>query len=333
MKSKIWVICLMMAVFLITSGGPVWTQEQNDTSPSDSPEMVFPEDALDLSTPEGVPDLAVPETVPEEKGVDPSNLLMSMEFDKFVLGPEDIIQISVWGNSELTAEMPIRPDGLISYPLLGDIQAKGLTPSELKQRVTTDLRNYITDASVTVIVKEINSIKISIAGEVNRPGTYNINRPLTLLHLFAMAEGFTVKADLKKSYILRNGKKLDINFFALVKQDDFAQNILLKDNDLIFIHDNFQSRINIMGEVNKPQVIDFQEGMTVLDAVLMAEGLTEIARPKGTKVYRRTEGQDGMGSNIEKINIELDKVIFQGDLSKNIRLKSSDIILIPRSFF
>lgn len=324
---------LMLTGFLIANGGPVWAQELKDLSPSDSPEMALPEDALDLSTPEGVPDLAVPDNVPRQKGIDPASVLMSMEFDKFVLGPEDIIQVSVWGNSELTAEMPIRPDGLISYPLLGDIQAKGLTPSELKQRITTDLRNYITDASVTVIVKEINSIKISIAGEVNRPGTYNINRPLTLLHLFAMAEGFSVKADLKKSYILRNGKKLDIDFFALVKQDDFTQNILLKDNDLIFIHDNFQSRINIMGEVNRPQVIDFQEGMTVLDAVLMAEGLTEIARPKGTKVYRRAHGNDVLGENIEKINIELDQVIFQGDLSKNIRLQPSDIILIPRSFF
>lgn len=251
----------------------------------------------------------------------------------FVLGPEDLISISVWGNKELTTEMPVRPDGTISYPLIGDVKAQGLTPVQLKNAIAKELRNYITDASVTVIVQEINSINISVAGEVKDPGTYKVNRPITLMHLFSMVKGFTEKADLRKSYLLRDGKKLTINIYALVKEDDFTQNVWLKPNDLVFIHDNFENRVNVMGEVNKPQVVTYQEGMTVMDAILMAEGLTDIAKANGTKVYRKGQSKSRGGSNIQKINVQLDKVIFEGDLSKNISLIPGDIIHVPRSFF
>jgi len=265
-----------------------------------------------------------------DKGFLPSTPIINQN-NPFVLGPEDLLTISVWGNDELTTEMPVRPDGLISYPLIGDVKAQGLTPAQLKNAIATRLRKYITDASVTVVVKEINSINISVAGEVNEPGTYKVNRPITLLHLFSMVKGFTENADLKTSYLLQNGQKLNVSIHALVDDDDFTQNIWLKPNDLIFIHDNFGNRINVMGEVEKPQVVSYQEGMTVMDAILMADGLTDIAKANGTKVYRR--GKKGSGRPIEKINIQLDKVIFEGDLSKNILLKPGDIIHVPRSFF
>jgi len=119
----------------------------------------------------------------------------------------------------------------------------------------------------------------------------------------------------------------------LVKKDDFSQNIWLKPNDLIFIHDNFESRINIMGEVKNPQVITYQEGMTVMDAVLLAGGLTEIAKSSSTKIYRKYKNGSHLGQEIENISVALDKVIFEGDLSKNTPLEPGDIIHVPRSFF
>lgn len=265
-----------------------------------------------------------------DKEFSPSTPIINQN-NPFVLGPEDLLTISVWGNKELTTEMPVRPDGFISYPLIGDIKALGLTPSQLKDEITKRLRKYITDASVTVVVKTINSINISVAGEVVQPGTYKVNRPITLMHVFSLVKGFTVKADLRKSYLLRNGQKLNINFYALVKEDDFTQNIWLKPNDLVFIHDNFGNRINIMGEVTKPQVVTYQEGMTVMDAVLLAEGLTDIAKANDTKIYRNNKNRSGKST--EKLKVQLDKVIFEGDLSKNILLKPGDIIHVPRSFF
>ncbi len=249
---------------------------------------------------------------------------------KFVLGPEDIIEISVWGNKEFAGDLPVRPDGKISIPLIGDVKVEGLTPAQVKNLVTQKLRKFITDASVTVFVKEINSINISITGEVTVPGTYKVNRPITLLHLFSLSQGFTDKADLKNSFLLRKEKKMDIDFYALVRKGDISQNVWLQSNDLIFIKDNFENRINVIGEVIEPQVITFQDGMTVLDAILIAKGLTDVAKPKGTQVYRRSHNPNGA---VEKIPVFLDEVIFDGDLTKNIRLKPGDIIHVPRSFF
>lgn len=132
----------------------------------------------------------------------------------YVFGPEDELDISVWENPDLKSSMPVRPDGFISFPLIGDVLAQGLTPAQLKAKITGQLKKFITDPIVTVVAKRINSIKISVAGEVNEPDSYQVNRPITLLHLFALAKGFTEKVDLKRSYLLRNGKKLDIDFFC-----------------------------------------------------------------------------------------------------------------------
>jgi polysaccharide biosynthesis/export protein len=249
---------------------------------------------------------------------------------KFVLGPEDIVEISVWGNEEFAGDLPVRPDGNVSIPLIGDIKVEGLTPAEVKNHITKKLRKFITDANVTVFVKQINSINISIAGEVNAPGTYKVNRPITLLHLFSISHGFTDRADLKNSFLLRKGEKMDIDFYNLVKKGDLSQNVWVLPNDLIFIKDNFNNRINVIGEVTEPQVITFQEGMTVLDAILIARGLTDVAKPKGTQVYRRSQNRKGQ---IEKIPVDLDEVISDGDLTKNVSLKPGDIIHVPRSFF
>ena len=252
----------------------------------------------------------------------------------FTLGPRDLIEISVWGNDKLIAEMPVRPDGLISFPLIGDVKAAGLTPDELRKKIAVNLERFINDPNVSVIVKEINSdtIRIAMGGEVNDPGSYEVHTPATLLHAISTAKGYTEEADLKKSYLLRRGKKVRIDFFALIENSDLSQNVFLQNNDLIYFPGNFENRVNIIGEVKKPQVIRFQEGMTVLDAVLLAEGLTEIAKPTASKIYRKVILDSGQ-KTINKLEVELDKVIFEGDLSKNIPLKPGDIILIPRSFF
>jgi polysaccharide export outer membrane protein len=276
-----------------------------------------------IGQPKGV--LAVP--VPELKKLHKPN---GSSQRHFVLGPEDIIEISVWGNKEFAGDLPVRPDGNISIPLIGDVKVAGLTPAKVKNLITEKLRKFISDASVTVFVKAINSINISIAGEVNLPGTFKVNRPITLLHLFSLSQGFTDKADLKNSFLLRKGKKESVDFYALIKKGDISQNVWLLPNDLIFIKDNFENRINVIGEVEEPQVITFNEGMTVLDAVLIAKGLTDVAKPKGTKVYRRNPNQKG---HVQKIEVLLDEVIFEGDLTKNIQLQPGDIIHVPRSFF
>jgi len=236
---------------------------------------------------------------------------------EFVLGPEDIIEISVWGNKEFAGDLPVRPDGKISIPLIGDVKVEGLTPAQVKNLVTQKLRKFITDASVTVFVKEINSINISIAGEVTVPGTYKVNRPITLLHLFSLSQGFTDKADLKNSFLLRKGKKMDIDFYALVRKGAISQNVRLMPNDLIFIKDNFENRINVAGEVTEPQVITFQDEMTVLGAILMAKGMTDKADLKNSFLLRKGK----------KMDIDFYALLKKGDISQNAWLQPNDLFV------
>ncbi len=312
MRNKFLVIALMIFQCLNFSKNS-WAEEKKTTPKKGRAFLKF--DSKDI-----------------EKGKPSSEFLGNRPATPFTLGPEDVVKVLVWDNPELTTVLPVRPDGLLTFPLIGDIKAQGLRPSQLRKELSGRLSKFIQNPNVTVMVQEINSIQISITGEISEPGSYKINRPITLLHLISKAKGLTDKADLKRSFVLRDGKKLSIDMYALFKKDDFSQNVWLNPNDLIVIRDNFQSRINIIGEINTPQVIDFRGGLTVLDAVLLAGGLTEIAKPQDAKIYRKIKKTNGSRS-IGIIDIDLDEVISKGNLSKNVNLRPGDIIHIPRSFF
>jgi protein involved in polysaccharide export with SLBB domain len=111
----------------------------------------------------------------------------------FILGPEDVVKILVWDNPELTTVLPVRPDGFISFPLIGDVKAKGLSADQLRKDLSVKLSKFVQNPNVTVMIQEINSIQISITGEVNEPGSYKINRPITLLHIISKAKGIVCR--------------------------------------------------------------------------------------------------------------------------------------------
>ena len=127
----------------------------------------------------------------------------------YIIGAQDVIDISVWKEPDLTREVPVRPDGKISLPLLNDVQAAGLTPTQLADQITMSLKKFVTDPQVTVIVTEINSQRVYILGEVARPGAYPLLPQMTFLQALSSAGGFTAFANLKKIYLLRqvNGKQ------------------------------------------------------------------------------------------------------------------------------
>lgn len=123
--------------------------------------------------------------------------------DAYVIGPDDVLDVSVWGNTEISRTVPVRPDGRISLPLLNDIQAGGLSPMELRDAVTKALTPYMSDPSVSVLVKEIHSVKVTVMGEVKTPGRYEIKDRATLLDVLAMAGGFTEFANRDAIAVLR----------------------------------------------------------------------------------------------------------------------------------
>src|SRR5271165_3529953 len=156
---------------------------------------------------------------------------------EYVIGPEDVLHIAVWKETDLTATLPVRPDGKISLPLLNDVQASGLTPQQLADSLTEKLKKYIADPRVTVVVTSINSKRIYLVGEVTRAGATTMLPNMTVLQALASA-GMNQFAKTKGIYVLRteNGKqqKLPVNYRKLIK-GDVSQNYVLQPGDTIVV--------------------------------------------------------------------------------------------------
>lgn len=145
----------------------------------------------------------------------------------YKIGPQDVLRIDVWKETEISRAVPVRPDGKISLPLLNDVQASGLTAMELANVITEGLKKFINSPQVTVTVTEINSRRIYVTGEVTKPGAYALLPNMTALQALTSAGGFTQFSNPKKIYVLRNesGKQVKhpFNYKAVLdgKQEDF----------------------------------------------------------------------------------------------------------------
>lgn len=158
----------------------------------------------------------------------------------FVLGTEDMLSINVWHEAELSRTVQVRPDGKVSLPLVGEVVASGLTPAQLQEKLTKELEAYISHPEVTVIVQEVRSQKINIVGQVNRPGTFPLVKPMTVLDALAQAGGFGTFAKQKDIYVLRtlpNGShvRLPFNYRKVIKGQNVEQNIELEPHDTIVV--------------------------------------------------------------------------------------------------
>jgi len=157
----------------------------------------------------------------------------------YVIGSQDVLNISVWKEAELTRTVPVRPDGKISLPLLNDVQAEGLTPTQLAAEITTSLKKFVAEPQVTVIVTEINSQRVYIMGEVTHAGAYPLLPDMTILQALSSAGGFTQFANPKKIYMFRmeNGKqvKYPFNYKDVIAGKRPEQNITLKAGDTIVV--------------------------------------------------------------------------------------------------
>ena len=146
----------------------------------------------------------------------------------FQIGPEDILDISVWKNPELSRTVPVRPDGKVSLPLVNDIQAAGLTPSTLREQVTERLAEFIPSPEVSVMVREVHSRKVAVVGAVKTPGRFELKSPMTVLEVIALAQGFTDFASRDRIVVLRQSgtttTRVPFNYRKIadgVDQDNF----------------------------------------------------------------------------------------------------------------
>jgi polysaccharide biosynthesis/export protein len=172
-------------------------------------------------------------------GTDSSVKPVTPQDPNYIIGPQDMLDISVWKEAELTRTIPVRPDGKISMPLLNDVRAAGLTPNQLAAQITTSLKRFVTDPQVTVIVTQINSQRVYILGEVMRTGAYPLLPGMTLLQALSSAGGFTQFANRKKIYMFRmeNGKqtRFPFDYKEVVDGKRTDENVVLKAGDTIVV--------------------------------------------------------------------------------------------------
>ena len=160
--------------------------------------------------------------------------------DSFVIGNDDVLAINVWKEPDISRSIPVRSDGKISLPLVGEVQAAGQTPLKLEQEIASKLKSYISEPEVTVMVQQINSQKFNILGQVVRPGTYVIANSPTVLDAIALAGGFRDFAKQKSIYILRQNadggqSKIPFNYKDVVNGKNTAQNIKLQPRDTVVV--------------------------------------------------------------------------------------------------
>ena len=157
----------------------------------------------------------------------------------YLIGPDDVLQVIYWREKDVSAEVTVRPDGMISLPLLNDVKAAGLTPEQLRDAINGAAKKFFDDPSVTVTIKTINSRRVYITGNVHKPGQYPLTTSTTVLQLIAMAGGLAEYANQKNITIMRveNGKTVTyvFNYKDVVKRKNLAQNIELKPGDTIIV--------------------------------------------------------------------------------------------------
>jgi polysaccharide export outer membrane protein len=246
--------------------------------------------------------------------------------DDYLIGEGDTLKISVWQNEEMSLSVKVRPDGKITVPALGEILAAGRTPKELQKELTKNLKTLIKRPIVSVIVEEINNNKVYVFGGGIEPGVFSLIGRTTLLQLLCTIPGID-DSDLQRAYLLRKGKKIKQDFFALCIQGDTKEDLLVKANDIIFVPAYEDNKIYVLGAVNEPKFIEYREGLRIMEAILEAGGFTKFAKENNTQVYRKV-GEEEIST---KVNLQ--NLIKDGDLTRNIKLQPGDYIIVDESIF
>lgn len=247
--------------------------------------------------------------------------------ERLTLGPGDLVNLQVFGRKEYTrTEVPINPDGTITYLQVHGFKAVGLTVDELREGLTKALQAYITNARVIVTPAAYRSKKYFLLGTVIDRGAYTLDRPMTLLEAAARARGIatglleqnTVEiADMRRAFIVRAGKKLDVDFTKLFYEGDLAQNIQLQPGDYIYFPSNIVNEAYVLGAVDSPGRTGVTEGLTAMGAVTLRGGFGKTAWKRKILIVR---------GSLEKEKPE----VIEVDAEAVLAGKMKDVLLQPR---
>ncbi len=251
----------------------------------------------------------------------------SMNSDEYRISVDDAMEISVYGEPDLSTTVRVSQDGTINYPFLGNIQAVGLTPREL-QSILTELlgEDYLVNPQVNVFITEYT--KFAILGAVKNPGSFELKEQMTASQAIVRAGGFTDVADASKVKIIRAGAQgketFEVNIDRILKRQEDDVAIIGKDTIIV----DELGRFSIMGQVVKPGMYTLKKDLTVVEAIGMAGGFTPTAAQNSIRLVRMLEG-----GTKRVFNVPVSEITKSGDHTKNLIVESGDTIIVPESFF
>jgi polysaccharide export outer membrane protein len=248
----------------------------------------------------------------------------------------DKIEISVWGEKDMTRQVVVQPDGKVGYFLMGEIRAVDQTFKELRTELEKGLSKYIRNPRVTIIGMEFAGNYATILGAVMKPGRHIISRTDRVLDLLAASGGFRYMdsddtafagdfSDLKAAYLSRNGQIVDVDFVTLIKDGDMAQNAPIEVGDFIYIPSSTSQLIFVLGEVERARAIPFRGRTTLLEALASAGGFDERTACKRSICIVR-----GSLKNPTVIMANFPRILSGKD--KNVVLDPGDIVYVPSTF-
>jgi len=263
----------------------------------------------------------------------------------YLLGPEDVLEITVWGYGDLTRVVPVRPDGQISVPLAGTVPAAGRSAERLAKDLTRAFAKYIINPQVTVSVREFRKIHVSMLGQVAHPGTYTLSPGARILDAISMASGVTESAALPQAQLVRaSGETRPVSLDGLLLRQDLSLNLPMEPGDTLIIPEDTTSKFFVLGDVNHPGVYPIKGEVTVLQALAIAGGpvMHGTSTSKTANIIRhvdpreapltaslhREDAQAIANGNGVLITKDLQK-IYQGDLRQNETLRPGDVVLVP----
>ena len=244
----------------------------------------------------------------------------------YLIGPEDMLRVTIWMREDLSKEGAVRDDGTFFVPLAGNMKAQGLTVTQFQKSLIEALSEFLRAPQVDVEIVEYKSKVYFLAGQFREPGMYPIKATTTLMEAVSVGKGFSERANIGDAYLVHSGDIVPVNFIALFKQGQMQYNFHLDDGDVIYVPNSDMTRVYVLGEVLRPSAVPIRTGrITVAEAVAEAGGFNEITAYKSAiKIIRGSLAEP----EVYTVNF---KQALKGKSAQQIYLQPGDIVYVPSS--
>lgn len=247
--------------------------------------------------------------------------------EEYTLGPGDVVDVVVLGEPTLTVTVTVRPDGRISYPMLGELAVAGLRASELAERIAQGLSRYIRQPHVTVSVRDARARPfVYLVGQVARPGAYEIQRGWTVVQAIASAGGVTPRADLRKSQLLRGNRTVSLDLERVLLRGEAQEAPPLEAGDVVVVPESPLRRVFVLGFVTRPGAYEIGEGARLHEAVSLAGGPDRRAALESVGIIRQEAPPRGRVQTFDLL-----RFLRSADASQNPVLQPGDVVFVPET--